>query len=202
MLYLHNMASSYSESFCPCRPCTGHTGLINIYVVLWWKFVLRQAFKDALALRRQQLQDVLELQNFRRDANELEKWIGEKMAIVNDENWKDLTNLEVLILLENLWLGNDESPKFAYWIYLFCENWRWFSCVNIICAIVHVLQNRLQKHAALEAEINANAGALKKLDDAGQEMVEKDHFGKDSVTVSVSFRNFFLLSKCFGVKLF
>ena len=44
-------------------------------------------------------------------------------------------------------------------------------------------QGRLQKQAALEAEIMANAGALEKLKDAGEQMIEKDHFAKEPVKV-------------------
>lgn len=55
-----------------------------------------QRFKELSILRRQKLEDSFSFQCFRRDADELEKWIQEKLQIASDENYKDPSNLQVL----------------------------------------------------------------------------------------------------------
>lgn len=52
-------------------------------------------FKDLSMVRRQKLEDSYRFQFFRRDADELEKWIQEKLQIASDENYKDPSNLQV-----------------------------------------------------------------------------------------------------------
>lgn len=52
-------------------------------------------FKQAAEERRAKLQDALRLQQFRRDADELEGWIGEKLQTASDEAYKDTSNLQV-----------------------------------------------------------------------------------------------------------
>lgn len=52
-------------------------------------------FKDLSIMRRQKLEDSYRFQYFRRDADELEKWIQEKLQIASDENYKDPSNLQV-----------------------------------------------------------------------------------------------------------
>lgn len=52
-------------------------------------------FKELSAVRRQKLEDSYRFQFFRRDADELEKWIQEKLQIASDENYKDPSNLQV-----------------------------------------------------------------------------------------------------------
>ena len=59
-------------------------------------------FKDAARLRRERLEGARQFQQFRRDADELEAWINEKIQIVSDESYKDRTNLQVLTLLREL----------------------------------------------------------------------------------------------------
>ena len=54
-----------------------------------------QGFKEAAKLRREQLEGARKFQKFRRDADELESWIKEKIQIVSDESYKDRTNLQV-----------------------------------------------------------------------------------------------------------
>lgn len=53
-------------------------------------------FKELSIMRRQKLEDSYRFQCFRRDAEELEKWIQEKLQIASDENYKDPSNLQVL----------------------------------------------------------------------------------------------------------
>lgn len=52
-------------------------------------------FKELSIMRRQKLEDSYRFQFFRRDADELEKWIQEKLQIASDENYKDPSNLQV-----------------------------------------------------------------------------------------------------------
>nr|XP_015222659.1 PREDICTED: spectrin alpha chain, non-erythrocytic 1 isoform X3 [Lepisosteus oculatus] len=92
-------------------------------------------FKELSTLRRQKLEDSYRFQFFRRDADELEKWIQEKLQIASDENYKDPTNL----------------------------------------------QGKLQKHQAFEAEVQANAGAIIKLDETGSQMIAEGHFASEII---------------------
>ncbi|XP_015281943.1 PREDICTED: spectrin alpha chain, non-erythrocytic 1 [Gekko japonicus] len=92
-------------------------------------------FKELSTLRRQKLEDSYRFQFFQRDADELEKWIQEKLQIASDENYKDPTNL----------------------------------------------QGKLQKHQAFEAEVQANAGAIVKLDETGNLMINEGHFSSETI---------------------
>ncbi|KAM8933889.1 spectrin alpha chain, non-erythrocytic 1 isoform 4-T4 [Pelodytes ibericus] len=92
-------------------------------------------FKELSTVRRQKLEDSYRFQFFQRDADELEKWIQEKLQIASDENYKDPTNL----------------------------------------------QGKLQKHQAFEAEVQANAGAIVKLDETGNQMATEGHFASETI---------------------
>ncbi|TRY74259.1 hypothetical protein DNTS_008992 [Danionella cerebrum] len=92
-------------------------------------------FKELSTVRRQKLEDSYRFQFFRRDADELEKWIQEKLQIASDENYKDPSNL----------------------------------------------QGKLQKHQAFEAEVQANSGAIIKLDDIGNLMISESHFASETI---------------------
>ena len=54
-------------------------------------------FKAAARLRREKLEDSRRYQYFRRDADELESWINEKLQTASDESYKDPTNLQAKI---------------------------------------------------------------------------------------------------------
>lgn len=55
-----------------------------------------KGFKEAAKQRRGKLEDARKFQQFRRDADELESWIREKMQVVSDDSYsKDGTNLQV-----------------------------------------------------------------------------------------------------------
>jgi spectrin alpha len=54
-----------------------------------------QGFKEAARLRREKLEGARKFQQFRRDADELESWIKEKMQVMSDDAFKDRTNLQV-----------------------------------------------------------------------------------------------------------
>ncbi len=53
------------------------------------------AFKEATDERRRRLEDAKRYQYFKRDADELENWIQEKLQTYTNEDFKDLTNLQV-----------------------------------------------------------------------------------------------------------
>uniref|UniRef100_A0A8C9WAK5 Spectrin alpha, non-erythrocytic 1 n=1 Tax=Scleropages formosus TaxID=113540 RepID=A0A8C9WAK5_SCLFO len=94
-----------------------------------------QRFKELSSQRRHKLEDSYRFQYFRRDADELEKWILEKLQVASDENYKDPTNL----------------------------------------------QGKLQKHQAFEAEVQANAGAIVRLDETGNQMISEGHFASETI---------------------
>ncbi|XP_064649219.1 spectrin alpha chain-like isoform X2 [Lineus longissimus] len=54
-------------------------------------------FKDATKERRERLEDARRYMYFKRDADELESWILEKLQTASDENFKDPTNLQAKI---------------------------------------------------------------------------------------------------------
>ena len=53
------------------------------------------SFKDATAQRRQHLEEARRFMFFKRDADELESWIYEKLQTASDESFRDSTNLQV-----------------------------------------------------------------------------------------------------------
>lgn len=57
-------------------------------------------FKDYAKNKRERLEEARQLQYFKRDADELEIWILEKLQTASEESWKDSTNLQVKILLK------------------------------------------------------------------------------------------------------
>lgn len=54
-------------------------------------------FKDGSRIKRSKLEDSRRFQYFKRDADELESWINEKLQTASDESWKDPTNLQAKI---------------------------------------------------------------------------------------------------------
>ncbi|ESO09912.1 hypothetical protein HELRODRAFT_156368 [Helobdella robusta] len=55
------------------------------------------AFKDATKQRRLRLEDARKYMYFKRDADELESWINEKLQTASDESYRDPTNLQAKI---------------------------------------------------------------------------------------------------------
>lgn len=55
------------------------------------------AFKDATKARRKRLEDARRYMYFKRDADELESWIHEKLQTASDESYRDPTNLQAKI---------------------------------------------------------------------------------------------------------
>ena len=79
-------------------------------------------FKEAARVKREKLEDSRRFQYFRRDADELESWIYEKLQAASDESYKDPTNLQVkdlfiltladtLIEISNLPTGKDSETS-------------------------------------------------------------------------------------------
>src|SRR5690625_556305 len=58
---------------------------------------LYDAFKDTSKTKRSRLEDSRRFQYFKRDADELESWINEKLQTAMDESYKDPTNLQAKI---------------------------------------------------------------------------------------------------------
>ena len=62
-------------------------------------FVHRWAtLKAALVERRSKLGESKTIQQFSRDAEDIEAWVSEKLQTVLDESYKDPTNLQVLFV--------------------------------------------------------------------------------------------------------
>eukprot|EP00794_Sanderia_malayensis_P015984 gene15984-17594_t len=94
-------------------------------------------FKAATLARRKRLEDAKRYFQFKRDADEVEAWINERLQTASDESFKDSTNLQV----------------------------------------------KLQKHAAFEAEIQANRYMLEAVDESGNAMVTDQHDQSQYVSV-------------------
>lgn len=54
-------------------------------------------FKESARIKREKLEDSRRYQYFRRDAEELESWIYEKLQVASDESFRDSTNLQAKI---------------------------------------------------------------------------------------------------------
>ena len=54
-----------------------------------------QDFKAAAKLRRQRLEEARRFQQFKREADELESWVNDKLQMVSEELFKDRVNLQV-----------------------------------------------------------------------------------------------------------
>lgn len=52
-------------------------------------------FKDYAKLKRDRLEEARQFQYFKRDADELEIWILEKLQTASEESFRDPTNLQV-----------------------------------------------------------------------------------------------------------
>ena len=54
-------------------------------------------FKSEVGVKRTKLEDSRRFQYFKRDADELESWINEKLQAASDESYKDPTNIQAKI---------------------------------------------------------------------------------------------------------
>jgi spectrin alpha len=56
-----------------------------------------EQFKESAKQRRDKLEDARAFQYFKRDADEIEAWIYEKLQTANEDSYKDTTNLQAKI---------------------------------------------------------------------------------------------------------
>lgn len=68
--------------------------------------------KEALIDNRSKLGEAQTLQQFSRDADEMENWLQEKLQIAMDESYKDPTNIQV----------GTPVPDFSDSVYLYLNN--------------------------------------------------------------------------------
>lgn len=98
-------------------------------------------FKDFARDKRHHLEEARQYQYFKRDADELEIWILEKLQTASEESYRDPTNL----------------------------------------------QSKIQKHEAFVTEVQAHANTITKLDKTGNDMIQQNHFEKETIRVSCCF---------------
>uniref|UniRef100_A0A914P3Y4 SH3 domain-containing protein n=3 Tax=Panagrolaimus TaxID=55784 RepID=A0A914P3Y4_9BILA len=94
-----------------------------------------QQFKHFASEKRNHLEEARQYQYFKRDADELEIWIIEKLQTASEESWRDPTNL----------------------------------------------QSKIQKHEAFVTEVQAHANTITKLDKTGNDMIQQNHFEKETI---------------------
>ena len=89
--------------------------------------------KSAMVAWRHKLGQSQSMQHFKREADEAAAWMAEKMQIACDDSYKDPTNLSVRVI---------HSTGNVYSYYLLPH--------------FFIVQGKLQKHQAFEAEVIAN----------------------------------------------
>ena len=70
------------------------SSLMYLFLSLRWA-----TLKAALVERRSKLGESKTIQQFSRDAEDIEAWVSEKLQTVLDESYKDPTNLQVIKLI-------------------------------------------------------------------------------------------------------
>ncbi|XP_030853592.1 spectrin alpha chain, non-erythrocytic 1 isoform X3 [Strongylocentrotus purpuratus] len=118
-----------------------------------------ETFKELAKERRQKLEEARQFQFFKRDADELETWILEKLQTASDESYKDPVNLQ-------------KSTVFPLSLTQLVGHTRLHS--GLIYA-------KLQKHQAFEAEVIAHSYVIEQLDDQGKVMIDAKHFASDVI---------------------
>ena len=81
------------------------------------------AFKTEAKLKREKLEDSRRFQYFKRDADELESWIYEKLQAASDETFKDATNLQAKIQKHQVGCFHEFALYCFY--FRFCVNFEW-----------------------------------------------------------------------------
>ena len=71
-----------------------HSTLVFLLPLPYLTFL---TFPSPFLLRREKLEDSRRFQYFKRDADELETWIHEKLSTAAEESFKDTTNLQAKI---------------------------------------------------------------------------------------------------------
>lgn len=62
--------------------------------------------------------------------------------------------------------------------------WRSPCTKSQLHSLMFSFQGKLQKHQAFEAEVQANSGAIIKLDETGNQMINESHFASETIRVS------------------
>lgn len=70
-------------------------------------------FKDYAKLKRDRLEEARQFQYFKRDADELEIWILEKLQTASEESFRDPTNLQAKILKHDAFVSEVEAHSNA-----------------------------------------------------------------------------------------
>jgi spectrin alpha len=114
-------------------------------------------FKEAAKYRRDKLEDSREYQYFKRDADELEMWITEKIQLCShDDTYRDTTSVQVT-----------KTKK-----------------LNIRLNCFSFVQVKIQKHEAFEEEVTAHHNAVVRLDEEGAAKISRDHFASTAIEVN------------------
>lgn len=122
------------------------------------------AFKTEVKQKREKLEDSRRFQYFKRDADELESWIYEKLQAASDEGFKDVTNLQAKI----------QKHQVSGWaIYpLIITPISYPTCKPTI---------NFQFPQAFEAEVSAHSNAIVSLDNIGSEMISQSHYASETI---------------------
>jgi len=111
-------------------------------------------FKEAAKYRRDKLEDSREYQYFKRDADELEMWINEKIQLCSqDDTYRDSTSVQV----------NNKNKKFYYLLIYFFP------------------KAKIQKHEAFDEEVTAHYNAVVRLDEEGAAKISRGHFASAAI---------------------
>lgn len=155
-----------------------------------------QGFKEAARQRREKLEGARKFQQFRRDADELESWISEKLQLVRDDSFKDRTNLQVSCFLAVLRGASKVADKKGGGAGsshggAACATNRRIRALFTFRALMPIvfsnsLQAKILKHQAFEAEIAAHNNAILTLKSTGRGMLDTGHFAADNIKVNTT----------------
>ena len=114
-----------------------HFATMSKCIWMMWERFIREEFwqvvftfnrwahlKDALIDNRSKLGEAQTLQQFSRDADEMENWLQEKLQIASDESYKDPANIQVRDIVSNVLPreGNEFLKKGQIWIRFLYSN--------------------------------------------------------------------------------
>ena len=130
-----------------------------------WTFlcqVLRryEEFKDAARIKRHKLEESRRFHYFRRDADELELWIHEKLQAASEESYKDPTNLQAKIQKHQAFEAE----------------------VNMIFKVnCNYLRTEIKIFNWWSLQVLAHSNAIVSIDNVGNEMLMESHFQSDAI---------------------
>ena len=113
-----------------------------------------EQFKDAARMRRDKLEDARAFQYFKRDADEIEAWIVEKLQASG-----------AVPPATAAASGSDENAVATFTQLKDTNN----------------LQAKIQKHEAFEAEVAAHYNAITALDDNGGDLIRAEHYASAQI---------------------